>query len=742
MSSLLRNTSTLAILAALSLLTATSSAPAQTAKTPAITQFAWGDKTLSPDRRADMVLQQMTLDEKLQMVHGAGWGVLREGDPVAPRHNHGAGFMPGIDRLGIPDINQADSAVGVRMAAYDSRYATLLPSTLALASSWDPHAAHLYGEVIGRELRDQGFNMSIGGGVDLTREPRNGRNFEYAGEDPVLAGNIVGQLALGVQSQKVMGDIKHYAFNDQETGRNVVNVKMGKREMRETDLLAFEIAIKMAKPAGVMCSYNLVNGEHACQSDYLLNQVLKKYFGFQGWVVSDWEATHSTVASANAGLDQEMPGEDFFGAPLKKAIQNGEVPISRLDDMVHRILRSMFAVGVIDQPPVRRVVDPFRGREDAQHIAEESIVLLKNEGSLLPLHPAALHSIAIIGGHADVGVLSGGGSAQVDAPGGNAINPSQPTTWGTPVYFPSSPMKALQKLAPSTTLRYAPGTDLAAATQLARSSDLAIVFVTQYMSESVDAPTLSLPDHQDALVAAIAAANPRTIVVLETGGPVTMPWIDHVPAVLAAWYPGIGGGEAIANLLTGQVNPSGKLPITFARADSDLPQPTVPGLNPATNRADRDLHANRDKSFDLTYKEGLAIGYRWYQVQHIAPLFAFGHGLSYTTFQYSNLHADPATHSIRFEVKNTGTLPGAEIAQLYVTLPAASAETYQRLAGFQRLQLAPGQSQTVTLPLDPAYLSIFDEAADHWVFLPGSYQLAVGPSSQAPALTTTIQIAK
>ena len=232
--------------------------------------------------------------------------------------------MPGIPRLGIPDINLADSAVGVRMAALDGHYATLLPSVIALASTQDLDAAHLYGEVLGRELHAMGFNMSIGGGMDLTREPRNGRNFEYASEDPILAGNIVGQLASGVQSQHVMGDIKHYAFNDQETGRNVVNVVMDKRTMRETDLFAFEIAIKMAKPAGVMCSYNKVNGDWACENDYLLNQVLKKDFGFQGWVLSDWEATHSTVKAANAGLDQEMPGEDFFGVKLQQAVAAGQ----------------------------------------------------------------------------------------------------------------------------------------------------------------------------------------------------------------------------------------------------------------------------------------------------------------------------------------------------------------------------------------------------------------------------------
>jgi beta-glucosidase len=680
-----------------------------------------------------MVLQQMTLEEKLQMVHGIGWGVLRAGAPYPRESNHGAGFVPGIPRLGIPKIDLADSAVGVRMSAFDGRYSTLLPSVLALASTWDLDAAHLYGEVIGRELRAQGYDMSIGGGMDLTREPRNGRNFEYAGEDPVLAGNIVGRLAMGVQSQHIMGDIKHYAFNDQETLRTTVNVVMGKRAMRETDLLAFEIGIKMAEPAGVMCSYNKVNGDWACENDYLLNQVLKKDWGFKGWVLSDWEATHSTVKAANAGLDQEMPGEDYFGQKLKDAIAAGGVSMDRLNDMNHRILRSMFASGVVDYPIQRLVVDPFKGRDDAQHIAEESIVLLKNDGGQLPLTPNA-RRIAIIGGHADVGVLSGGGSAQVDAPGGNAINQQHPETiWGKPVYFPSSPMKAIKKLASAAEVTYASGDDVSAAASLAKSSDVAIVFATQFMSEGADAPSLSLPNKQDALIAAVAAANPHTVVVLETGGPVSMPWISNVQAVLAAWYPGIGGGEAIANLLFGQANPSAKLPITFPKSEADLPEPVIAGW--AQRHASSDNGGPRTAtSVDLHYNEGLAIGYRWYEVSKHQPLFAFGHGLSYSTFQYSKLHVDGVSRTVQFVLTNTGKVAGTEIAQVYVRLPEAAQEPFQRLAGWERVQLAPGESKTLTVKLNPEWISIWDEKVDRWQLPGGDYAIEVGGASDAIAL--------
>jgi len=678
------------------------------------------DPSLSPDKRADLVIAQMTLDEKIQLVHGIGWGALRPGAPVPPGSNQGAGFVPGIERLGIPPVNMADSAVGVRMGALESRYSTLLPSTLALAASFDPEAGYLYGSVIGRELRDQGYNMSIGGGVDLIREPRNGRNFEYAGEDPVLAGTMAGQLMKGLQAQQVMGDIKHYALNDQETGRNILNVVMDKRTLRETDLLAFQIAIRIAEPSGVMCSYNKLNGDYACENDYLLNQVLKKDFGFKGWVLSDWGGTHSTTKAALAGLDQEMPGDRYFGAALKKAVDSREVPEARLDDMVHRILRSMFAAGVIDNPPVRRVVDPFQGLADAQHIAEESIVLLKNSGGLLPLDAAHTASIAIIGSHADVGVLSGGGSAQVDSPGGDAVTHRPGVSqWMQPVWFPSSPLKEIRARARLTTVEYDDGNDPAAAAKLAKASQVAIVFVNQYMSEGRDAPTLALPGNQDALVKAVAAANPRTIVVIESGGPVSMPWADEVKGVLEAWYPGIGGAQALAAILFGDVDPSARLPVTFARTEADLPHPQVPGI---------DLKpAFRPPPFDVNYTEGLKVGYKWFEAEHKQPLFAFGHGLSYTTFAYSNLKADGAQRSVTFTVKNTGRRDGTDVAQVYVMLPTAAGEPFKRLVAWQRVPLQAGESKAVTLQLDPLYLSIFNAQTDAWELPGGEYRAFVGP---------------
>ena len=696
------------------------------------------DTSLSPDQRADLVLKELTLAEKIQLVHGIGWGPLREGDPVPPDNNGGAGQVLGIPRLGIPSIQQADSAVGARMAASESRYATLLPSVLGSAASWDPEAAHLYGDVIGRELRAEGYNQSIGGGVDLARDPRNGRLFEYPGEDPVLAGTTVGNLIAGLESNQIMGDIKHYAMNDQETGRTVVDAQIDHKAMHESDLLAFEIGIRIGHPSSVMCAYNKINGDWACENDYLLNKVLKGEWHYPGFVVSDWEATHTTVKAALAGLDQQQPGEEYFGKPLMDAVQNGQVPQARLDDMVHRTLRSMFAAGVMDHPSMpRHVVDPFRGRDDAQHIAEESIVLLRNERGVLPLQAASLRTIAVIGAHADKGVISGGGSAQVDAPGGNAIAPDRPTKWGEAVYFPSAPLKYIREHAPAAQVSFDPGTDPQAAAALAAKSDVVLLFADQYMSEGADAATLALPGNQDALIAAVAKANPRTVVVLVTGNPVSMPWVNDVAGIVEAWYPGVGGGEAIANLLFGEINPSGKLPITFARTEADLPHPEVFGLkqNAAGGMPEASAEKALNAGFPATYTEGVRFGYKWFQSEGKQPLFPFGYGLSYTTYRYSDLRADGTANTATLTVENTGKRAGTEIAEVYVQLPRSSGEHFRRLAGWQRVPLAPGERKTVTVALEPLASASWNDKTESWEWQPGEYTVSAGPSSTELPLT-------
>jgi beta-glucosidase len=440
----------------------------------------------------------------------------------------------------------------------------------------------------------------------------------------------------------------------------------------------------------------------------------------------------------------QMPGEEYFGAALKEAVTSGRVPVQRLDDMVHRVLRSMFSAGVIDHPPTpRQVVDPFQGREDAQQIAEESIVLLKNDGTL-PLNAASLHSIAVIGAHADVGVLSGGGSAQVDAPGGNAISPATPTQWGEAVYFPSPPLRYIREHARGARVQFDAGTDAASAASLAQSADIAIVFADQYMSESGDAPSLSLPGRQDELIAAVAAANPRTIVVLITGNPVTMPWIDQVAGVMEAWYPGIGGGQAIANLIFGSVVPSGKLPITFAKSESDLPHERIFGVTQTSAHGDwRTFWAadeQQRQSLAADYQEGVRFGYKWFDSEGKQPLFPFGYGLSYTKFRYTNLHVELGRKTATFAIENTGAHSGAEIAQVYVELPKASGEHFRRLAAWQRVDVPAGQQRVVTVPLEPLAMATYDVKKDAWAWASGKYTVFVGGSSRDLPLVTDVAL--
>ena len=686
----------------------------------------WMHTNLSPDERASMVLKELTLDEKISLVHGEGmpgWGKPRPNEYLG---NGGAGFVLGVERLGIPMIQISDAAYGVRMSAANGRYSTALPSNLASAASWDPQAACEYGALIGRELRAQGYNMSLGGGTNITREPRNGRTFEYLGEDPILAGTLVGNRIKCEQAQHVIGDIKHYAANDQESGRNEVNVLIGKRALQETDMLAFHIGIDIGDPGAVMCSYNAINNDYACENKYLLTDVLKKSWKFKGFVVSDWGATHSVVKASAAGLDNEEPEDLFYGEPLKKAVQDGKVPVAELDEHVRRVLRAEFASGIVDFPKNRSVVDVERGWETARQIAEQSSVLLRNEKNLLPLDRAKVHSIALVGAHADEAMMSGGGSAQVDPPG------ATPPAWKAHVWFPSSPLKAISAKVPGATIKFESGENPNATAALAKQSDVVMVFAHQWTSEDFDLPNLSLPDNQDALIDQVASANPRTIVVLETGSAVTMPWLDKVAGVLEVWYAGSKGADAVANILFGDVNPSAKLPMTFPRAEADLPHPKLIVPPPGATGLEAVMKSGEAKpTFEVQYDEGLKVGYKWYDAEKKTPLFPFGFGLSYTTYAYSDLKVKPGkTTSLTFTVKNTGSRPGAEIAQVYAALPAEAGEPPKRLVGWSKVHLAAGESKEVTVSVDHAYLSIFDEQAEGWKLMPGSYSFMVGGSSQ------------
>jgi beta-glucosidase len=687
----------------------------------------WLDKSLSPDKRADLAIEQMTLDEKITLVHGV------EGQLAQQHSLGGAGYVPGIPRLGLPSLQMTDGRSGVANIGSRGIYATALPCALANAASWDLKGSYEYGAQLGKEVRDVGFNVSLGGTANIIREPRNGRNFECLGEDPLLIGKMLGRELKGTQDQQVIGNINRYAVNDQETGRFIGSAIIDKRAMQETDLLAFEIAIQESDVGTVMCAYNRVNGTYACENPYLLTNVLDKAWDYKGWVMTDWGAAHSAVQSALAGLDQEMPTGRYFGDPLKAAVQKGEVPMSRLDNMVHRILRTEFALGIIDNPPVAHPVNPFTGAEVAQRVAERGIVLLKNHNAQLPLDASSVKSIAVIGAHSDVGVLSGAGSDQVDAAGGNAV-PGDPGM----VWHPSSPLRALQARAPNAQVTFDPGTDPAAAAKLAGASEVAIVFVWQHTSEGRDVPNLSLPDHQDDLVDQVAAANPRTVVVMETGGPVTMPWFDKVSAILEAWYPGIRGGEAVARVLFGDVNPSAKLPVTFPKSEADLPHAHVAGMLMTGSGQPK----AQTTPFDINYTEGLKVGYKWFEAEAKEPLFPFGFGLSYTTFSYSALQVTPGEElKVSFSVANTGSRAGAEVAEVYATLPSSAGEPFKRLVGWEKIALAAGESRTVSLTVEPHYLSIFDAAKDKWELVPGEYKIFVGGSSLETPLSRAVTIA-
>jgi beta-glucosidase len=588
--------------------------------------------------------------------------------------------------------------------------------------------------------------MTLGGGVNLTREPRNGRTFEYLGEDPVLAGKLVGSVMKGLQAQHVIGDIKHYALNDQESGRNAVNITIDERSARESDLLAFEIGLQESDAAAVMCSYNRVNGVYACENKYLLTDLLKKTWNFKGFVVSDWGGTHSAAKASAAGLDHEQPGWIFYSDELKNGVESGKIPMAELDDHVHRILRSMFATSVVDDPPQKGVVDVIGGLEIAQRIAEQSTVLLKNDQAQLPLDASKLHSIAIIGAHADVGMISGGGSAQVDPPGGNAIMPpgKGQTHWQDHIWFPTSPLKSVRAKAPGARVQFDSGSNPDAAAALAKTADVAIIFAHQWESEGMDLPSLSLPDHQDDLIAKVAAAKPHTVVVLETGTVVTMPWVGQVSAILEAWYAGSKGADAVANILFGDVNPSAKLPMTFPKSEADLPHPNVVMPPKATVDADRQgwkRIAAGLPVFQVKYDEGVKVGYKWYDAENKAVLFPFGFGLSYTTYSYSNLKVTPGkSPRVSFTVTNTGSRAGAEIAEVYASLPAAAAEPPKRLVGWSKVKLNGGESKEVTVDVDPKFLSIFNVEQHAWQLIPGEYTFRVGGSSQDLPLKESVSL--
>lgn len=668
------------------------------------TSTPWMNASLSPTRRAQLLVHAMTLDEKILEIHMMN-------TKEHPRE------VPAIGRLGIPAFKITNGPTGAGPG--DSPHpqpATALPSALALAASWDPTLAEKFGEVAASEAADRGEAVIEAPGVNITRVPQNGRNFEYFGEDPWLSGRLGVAETHGFQSEGVIAEVKHYAANNQEADRKTINEVIDERTLREIYLPAFEAVVKEGKAGAVMCAYPSVNGQFGCENVHLLKEILRGEWGFTGFVQSDYTATHSTVPAALAGLDLEMKHDEYYDSGMKAAVEKGELKESVVDAMLIRRFGQMFRFGLFDHPHPVAAIPAEKDGAIARQIAEQSAVLLKNNENQLPLDAKQLHTVALIGPSAGAAHTGGGGSSAVAS------------------LYTVTPLDGLKKrLGDSIAVNYNDGSDVAAAATLAKAADIAIVMVGNKDREGRDRPNLSLPENQDALVSAVAAANRHTIVVLKTGGPVLMPWLDQVPAVLEAWYPGEEDGNVVADLLFGEANPSGELPMTFPKTENEVPahtQEQYPGVNGT-----------------VTYSEGLEVGYRWYDAQKVAPLFPFGFGLSYTSFALSDVKAPASVRSaeivrVGVDIKNTGSRAGADVVQVYVASPATADEPPKQLKGFAKVELQPGKTEHVSVVLDPHAFSVWNAKSKGWTVVPGSYTLLIGDSSRDLPLHAVLTVGK
>jgi len=694
-------------------------------------------------QRAAATEAKMTGAERTVITHGIMPLPFTSDPVVIPAEAiPGAGYIPGVPRLGIPALTETDASLGVAyIGGLRHDGATALPSGMAQAASWNPALIRAGGAMIGAEAKAKGFNVLLAGGQNLVREPRGGRTFEYMSEDPLLSGTMAGAAVAGIQSNHIISTVKHYAFNNQETGRQFIDVKISEAAARESDLLSFEISIEKGQPGSVMCSYNQINGAYGCDNDHLLNDVLKRDWGWKGFVMSDWGAVHR-LDTALHGLDQQSGAQldtgVYLGKPLGDAATNNAAYKAKLADMNRRILYAVYANDV--SAPTKGSYDAKADADVAEAAAKEGIVLLRNQNNALPLLATA-KSVAVIGGYADSGVLSGGGSSQVEGEGGPAL--AVPMGGEGPFaalfaqsYQRSSPLKAMKARAPQTKFDYRDGRYVAEAVAAAKKAEVAVVFATQWMSEGVDVPDLSLPYGQDELIAAVVAANPHTIVVLENGGPLIMPWLDKTAAVVEAWFPGARGGQAIASVLFGDTNPSGHLPVTFPASIDQLPHPVLPGSDSVEQNFEGKGKPGQTLSVDYDV-EGSDVGYRWFARTGAKPAFPFGFGLSYTSFAHDGLSVKGGnTVSASFTVKNTGARDGADVPQLYLVNQAG--KPLKRLAGFSKVALKAGESKTVTVTVDPRLLANF--VGHEWLIKGGSYGFALGASADdlGPVATVTL----
>ncbi len=693
-----------------------------------LASFAAGAQPVSPEQRARDLNRQLTDDERMTLILG-NFAMPWQDKPIPEGAIPSAGYVRGVPRLGIPALYETDASLGVaNPGGYrQGDRSTALPSGMALAATFNPDIAFAGGAMIGAEARSKGFNVLLAGGINLARNPFNGRNFEYAGEDPLLAGVLVGASIRGIQSNKMVSTIKHFALNDQETGRHRVNALIDEAALRESDLLAFQIAIERGKPGSVMCAYNLVNGHYACGNDFLLNKVLKGDWKYPGWVMSDWGAVYSTDFAAK-GLDQESGQELdnnvwFEPSLIQSALADGTLKRQRLEDMTGRILRSMAENGLLDYEPSKpgAPVDFDKHLAVARAQAAEAIVLLRNENKLLPLSKDT-RCILVVGGHADLGVLSGGGSSQVmgDTDPQRTVRLGGLSDFNSPRnmrFHGKAPLTAIRDAAPAATVTYDDGRYPAATAELARTADVVIIFANQWANEGEDLPNLSLPDAQDALIEQVSAANPKTVVVLQTGGAVLMPWLNRTGAVISAWYSGWGGADAIGDVLFGTVNPSGRLPVTFPASAEQFPRAKIPGLGTGPK-----------EQFDVAHPEGADVGYRWLARTGQKPLFPFGYGLSYTDYSFTDLKVE-STRPLRlsFDVRNVGGVAGKAVPQLYLT--SIGDKPVKRLVGFAKVALAPGQSVRQTVEIDPRLLAGFDAKEQRWRITATRYSISLASSS-------------
>lgn len=659
----------------------------------------WMNTSLTPEKRAELLVHAMTLDEKISQIH------MRDLKPF-PRE------VIGIERLGLPAFKISNGPLGAGPGDSPQKQpATAFPSALAIASTFYPKYAEIFGRIAAQEIALRGENLLESPGLNITRVPQNGRNFEYFGEDPFLSGRMGVAETRGIQSAGVIAEPKHFDANNQEHDRKVINEVIDERTLREIYLPAFEATVKEADPGAIMCAYPSVNGQFSCENVHLLKDVLRDDWGFQGFVQSDYTATRNAVANSTAGEDLAMK-PDHYADEMKAAIQSGQVSEATLDQMLIRRFAAMFRIGWFDHPPQTGPIPAKTGGLAALAIETHGAVLLKNANHQLPLNEHTVRSIALIGPYAGAAHTGGGGSSQV-----------------TPLYTVTPEDGLREALGRQATITYNDGSDPAAAAALAKSAEVAIVMVGNKDRENVDRPNLSLPDDQDQLIAAVAAANPHTVVVLKTGGPVLMPWLDQVSAVLEAWYPGEEDGHAIADLLVGRSSPDGKLPMTFPRSEADVPAHTpqqYPGVNGVA-----------------TYSDKLEVGYRWYDANNVDPLFPFGFGLSYTTFKIAGLNVSstgPAAATVSVSLTNTGNYAGVDVVQIYVGFPAAAGEPPRQLKGFARAGLKPGQTANLTIPLDARAFSIWDTASNKWAVFNGTYEIFAGDSSRDLPVHATLKI--